>query len=166
MVPPYRGLDVPCDLLSAGEVPVAPVRDVEVALLDPARLEPVREAAEGGHDFSAHPAVQFEVRRNEDGLGTPTERLHAGHRGPQPVAPGLVTRREDDASWMLAGIRAYDDGLALQLRILPNLDGGVEGVHVDVQHDARCGGRRSHVPSPWTGPGIKSFAAGKRESSA
>src|SRR6266508_2178839 len=164
MVPPYRGLDVPCDLLGAGEVPVAPVRDVEVALLDPARLEPVREAAKGRHDFAAHPVVQLEVRRHEDCIGTPAERLYAGHRGPQAVAPGLVARGEDDAAWMLAGIRADDDGLALQLRILPDLDGGVEGVHVHVQHDARSGGRRSHGPSSWTGPGIKSFAAGERRS--
>src|SRR6266508_443748 len=161
MVPPYRGLDVPCDLLGAGEVPVAPVRDVEVALLDPARLEPVREAAKRRHDFASHPAVQLEVRRHEDCLGTPAERLHARHRGPQPVASGLVARREDDAAWMLTGIRADDDGLALHPRILPYLDGSVEGVHVDVQHDAGSCGRRSHVPSSWTGPGIKSFAAGK-----
>src|SRR6266704_1611646 len=59
-----------------------------------------------------------------------------------------------------------DDGLALQLRVLADLDGGVERVHVHVQHDARSGGRRSHGPSSWTGPGIKSFAGGKRESSA
>src|SRR6266571_1969458 len=124
MFPPDRGLDVPCDFLSAGEVPVAPVRDVEVALLDPARLEAVREAAEGRHDFAAHPAVQLEVRRHEDGLGTPTERLHAGHRGPQAVAPGLVACGEDDAARMLARIRADDDGLALQLRVLADLDGG------------------------------------------
>src|SRR6266542_792282 len=106
MVPPNRRLDVPGDLLGAREVPFATVRDVEVALLDPARLKTVREAAKRRHDFAAHPAVQLEVRRNEDCLGTTTERLHARHCGSQSIAPGLVARRQDDAAWMLAGIRA------------------------------------------------------------
>src|SRR6266511_2694639 len=94
---------------------------------------------------------------------SPLTRPYSSKCGGTKIAPGFVARRQHDAARMLAGIRADDDRLTFQFRILPDLHGGIERVHVHMKDDARSGFRR-HGLSSWTGPGIKSFAAGEGES--
>src|SRR5206468_5447659 len=109
-------------------------------LLNPRGLEMVRESPEEFHDLAARAPIEFEVRRDEDHLRAAPQRFDRGHRGPDAELSGLVARGQHDAPRMLARIRADDDRLPRELRVLADLDRRIEGVHVHVKQDA--GARR------------------------
>ena len=136
---PDGGLDPPRQVPCAGIASAAPLRHIEVPLLDPCWLEMVCESPEEFHDLAARAAVEFEMRRDEDHLRAAPQRFDRGHRGPDAELSGLVTRGQHDAPRTLARIPAHDD-----LRVLADLDRRIEGVHVHVKQDAgprRCGHR-------------------------
>src|SRR5437899_2976139 len=63
-----RALNLPREILCVREAAAGTNRDIEEALLDSTRLQPVRERPEGVHDLSADPTVEPEVRGSEHGL--------------------------------------------------------------------------------------------------
>src|SRR5207249_9940659 len=78
---PDRGLDLPRQVPCAGIASAAPLRDIEVPLLDPRWLKMVRESAEEFHNLAARAPVEFEMRRDEDHIRATPQRLDRGHRG-------------------------------------------------------------------------------------
>src|SRR5207247_1921862 len=131
------------------------VLHIEVALLDPGGLEVVGEPPQEFHDLAAHTAIELEVRGDEDGVGAQPNRLDTRHRRPHAEFPRFVARGEDDASRMLARIGPDDDRLPFELRILADLQRGVEGVHVHMEQDS--GHRSRGHPLPQLRPTAKSL---------
>jgi hypothetical protein len=84
-----------------------------------------------------------------DELGTQLERAGHGHGRVHSVDTGGVGRRGDHAPAVLAA--AHHDRLALQARVVADLDGSVERIHVDVGDHRRPGlrsrGRRRVAPA-------------------
>src|SRR6266571_5469428 len=152
---PDRGLDLPGKVPSSAVIAATTGRHIEVALFDPGGLEVVGELAQEFHDLAAHAAIELEVRRDEDSIGAQPNRLDARHRRPDAEFPRFVARGEDDASGMLARIGPDDDRLPFELRILADLQRGVEGVHV---HMEQYSGHRSRShPFPQLRPTAKSL---------
>ena len=84
------------------------------------------------HDGVGRRAVGGAVRRQHDGVRAAAQGLGHRHGAADAVAAGLVGRRRHHA----AVAAADHDRPAAQLRAALDLDAGVEGVHVDVQHRA------------------------------
>ena len=82
--------------------------------------------------------VDFEARLHEDEVRTLPLRRHRRHRRSHAELPRFVARRRYDAA--LAG-STDGDRLAAEVRIVPLLDGCIEGIHVDVD-DLPLAGRR------------------------
>ena len=76
------------------------------------------------------------------------------HRRPHPERAGLVRRGKHHAA---AAGSAHDDRLAGELRPVPDLHAGVEGIHVDVQDVA------SRVIGDGRPPGL-AFGGSRRRS--
>src|SRR3989442_144644 len=119
-------------------------RDVEEGLVDAHVLEDVGVGSQDVDDALRCGGVQVVVRSEVGRL----RQLVPGHadRHPAPDAelPGLVARRHDDAAPPpLLRIRADDDRLPDEVRILAALYADVESVHVHVEDDAGHG-------SEWT----------------
>src|SRR3989442_1320252 len=72
--------------------------------------------------------------------------LDARHRRSDAEPAGLVARGQDDAAAMLSRVGSHDDGFPLERRILADLDGRVEGIHVHVEDDPRTREWRGHTP--------------------
>src|SRR3989475_4740357 len=98
--------------------------------------------------------------RDKHQLRAAVGRLEARHGRANAVLTGLIARRQDDAPRMLSWVRADDDRLAFEGRVLADLDGGVKRVHVDMEDDATAGFRRAHASSPCARGRIKAFAGG------
>ena len=78
--------------------------------------------------------VFLEVRMDVDPLRAEAVGFLDVHAGTHPEAAGLVAAGGHNPS--LVGKGPYDDGLPLQRRIVADLHGRVEGVHVHVYDDA------------------------------
>ena len=86
---------------------------------------------------AAHLSVAAVPARQDDGLRAPVPRLDHRHGRPDSGGPRLIGARSDDAP----GARPADDHReTLKRRVVEDLDGREEGVHVDVQDVER----RSH----------------------
>jgi len=60
---------------------------------------------------------------------------------------------------MFSRVGSHDHGLPFQSGFSSDFDGGIEGVHVDVEDDAGAGGgRRSHTVSEWPADELKGFS--------
>src|SRR5438034_11735322 len=152
---PDRGLDIQGEFPSPVVVAPTAGRHIKVALLDPGGLEVVGEPPQEFHDLAAHAAIEFEVRGDEDGVGAQEDRLDARHRRPHAKFSRFVARGEDDASGMLSRIGSDNDRLPFEFRILANLQGGVEGVHVHMEQES--GHRSRGHPLPQLRPTAKSL---------
>ena len=84
--------------------------------------------------------VGVETADEERGVRAPRPRLGGRHRRADAELARLVRRRGDHAATADA---ADDDRLAAQRRLVPLLDGGEEGVEVQMQ-DRRLGSRTGH----------------------
>ena len=80
------------------------------------------------------------ARPDEDGVRAAPERLGAAHRRADAEAPRPVVRGGDDST--AVGIASDDEGHGRELGALELLDGGVEGVQVEMGDDA-VGARHS-----------------------
>ena len=152
---PDRGLDLQGEFPSPVVVAATAGRHIKVALLDPGGLEVVGEPPQEFHDLAAHAAIEFEVRGDEDGVGAQADRLDARHRRPHAKFSRFVARGEDDASGMLSRIGSDNDRLPFEFRILANLQGGVEGVHVHMEQES--GHQSRGHPLPQLRPTAKSL---------
>ena len=74
-------------------------------------------------------AIAGEVGRDEDGFGAEALGGDGGHGGADAEASGFIGGGADDGAVAAPG---DDDGFAAELRVVSLFDGGVEGVHVDV----------------------------------
>jgi hypothetical protein len=104
--------------------------DVEEGLVEGQRLDQRRVGAQDGHHRPRSLAVALEVAADDHQFGAQAAGPHHRHRAVDPEASGLVRGSGDDPS---ASLAPHDHRPSLQRRIVPLLDGGVEGVHVDVQ---------------------------------
>ena len=75
------------------------------------------------------------ARANEDAVGAQSPGGGTGHGGTDAEFSGFVAGGAHDAA--LGGRRAYDDGPAAQGGVVPLLNRGVKGVHVQVKNDAK-----------------------------
>jgi len=71
----------------------------------------------------------FEIRSDEDRIGTQALRSHCWYGRAGPEAPRLVRSRAHDRA---VAFPSDNHGFAAQLRIIALLDGGVKRVHVDM----------------------------------
>ena len=109
--------------------PLQVLGHVEIGLVERQRLDDRRVLGEDLADLLRDRLVDLEARLHEDQVRTLPLGRHRRHRRPDAELAGFVARRRDNAT--LAG-SADGDRLAAELRIVPLLDGCVEGVHVDV----------------------------------
>ena len=105
------------------------LRDVEERLVEGERLHDVGVLVENLVDLGRHFLVDLEAGRHEDESGAQAEGADRRHGGVDSETAGLVAGGGHDSP----PLRAADgDGLAAVLGVVALLDGGVEGVHVDV----------------------------------
>ncbi len=114
--------------------------DVEERLVDAEPLDVRGQVVADRHDLVRVVDVAVEVGRQDDGVRASPERDRHRHRRVHPVGAGLVRRRGDHRSRRRM---PHDHRLALELRVVEQLDGREERVHVHVQ-DGR--GRVVHRP--------------------
>ena len=114
--------------------------DVEERLVDAEPLDVRGQVVADRHDLVRVVDVAVEVGRQHDGVRAPPQRDRHRHRRVHAIRAGLVGRRGHHRSrrWM-----PHDHRLALELRVIEQLDGREECVHVHVQ-DGR--GRVVHRP--------------------
>ena len=109
------------------------VVEFEIGLVEPDHLDRLDVAPQHFHHPRRGLAVGGEVGLEEDRVRQPPPRRRRRHRRVDPgQPPRLVARRRHHRPRPRA---ADDDRLALQLRLLAQLDRGVEGVHVEVGDD-------------------------------
>ncbi len=105
------------------------VGEVEIGFVEGDRLDDGGGGGEDGADVLAHPLVLGHVGGNDGGVRAQLQRLEHRHgRAGAELAGDVAGRRHHAAS---AGV-ADDDRLLGQLGPVALLDGGVEGVAVDV----------------------------------
>ena len=80
-------------------------------------------------DLARDGAVAGEVGRDEDGVWAEALGADGGHGGADAEGSGFIGGGADDGAVAAPG---DDDGFAAEGGIVALLDGGVEGVHVDV----------------------------------
>ena len=103
--------------------------DVEVGFVEREGFDEVGVALEDLAGEARDGAVAGEVGRDEDGLGAEALCCDGGHGRTNAEASGFVGCGADDGALAAPG---DDDGFAAELRVVSLFDGGVEGVHVDV----------------------------------
>ena len=124
------------------EVGQAGGREVDERLVQRQRLDERGEVAQHLHDLLAGRAVGVEAAAEERSVGAACPRLAPRHGGPHAVAAGLVGRGGHHAP---AAGAADDDRLAAQRRLVALLDGGEEGVQVEVE-DRRSAAHQPVAP--------------------
>ena len=107
---------------------------VEIGLVQRQRLDDRRVFGEDRPDLARDGFVGVETRLHEDEVGAFPLGGDGRHRGAHAELARLVTCRRDDAALARS---ANGHRLAAQFRIVALLDGGIEGVHVDVDDFAR-----------------------------
>ena len=121
-------------------------RDVEKGFVDGKRLDERRVTRENSEDFGGDGAIERVVSLYEDAVGAATARRLHGHGRVHAASARLVGGGRDDAARRKP---ADDDGLSSVFGVLTLLDGGEEGVHIDVKNRAlhfirlpvRCAGK-------------------------
>ena len=121
-------------------------RDVEEGFVDGKRLDERRVAREDGEDFGGDGAIERVVSLYEDAVGAAAARRRHGHSRVYAASARFVGGGRDDAARRKP---ADDDGLSSVFGVLTLLDGGEEGVHIDVKNRAlhfirlpvRCAGK-------------------------
>src|SRR5579859_5716117 len=113
-----------------GSQPAQRAGDVEERLVQRERLDLGRDRAEDRHDLLGGRGVDPVPGRDEYRLWAQPTRPHDRHGRADPERASRVRRGQDHAA---AAGRAHDDRLARELGPVPDLDAGVEGVHVHVQ---------------------------------
>ena len=103
--------------------------DVEIGFVEGERFDQVGVAEEDFADAAGDVAIAGEVGRDEDSIGTETFCLDRWHSRADAEFAGFVRGGADNGALAAPG---DNNGLATKLRIIALLDGGVEGVHVDV----------------------------------
>src|SRR5207247_2699904 len=78
----------------------------------------------------ARPSITRPVGRDDGQRPAELRVLVQGHRGTNPVGPGLVRGTHDDGS---PGTACHSHRHAAKLRVVTLVDGRVEGVEVDVE---------------------------------
>ena len=123
---------------------VAPGLKVDEGLVDAERFHQRRQLAQQRHHDPAGLAVGVEAAAEHGGVRcAPTCLVHR-HGGSDPVGAGLVGGRRHHAP---AADATHDHGLAAQGGLVALLDGGEEGVEVQVE-DAGGGPHRSATGAP------------------
>ena len=123
--------------------PLQVLGDVEIRLVERERLNERRVLGEDRPDLPRDRPIDVEPRLHEDQVGTLPLRADGGHRGADAESPRLIARGGHDAPLARAADRHR---LAAKIGIVALLDGGVEGVHVDVD-DLALAFRANHVPA-------------------
>jgi hypothetical protein len=119
--------------------------NVEIGLVQRHAFHQGRVAAEDGVNLPRNRSVLREVRGDEHRFRAQALGAGAWQRRADAVFAGLVAGSHDDAA---AGRRpSHDDRKAQQLRPVPNLHGGVERVHVDVENAAHRRGLFGSSPA-------------------
>ena len=113
----------------ADAMPLQILGHVEIGLVQRQRLDDRRVFGEDRADLPRHLLVDVEARLHKDQVGTFPLRGDRRHGGAHAELSRFVACRRDDAALPRS---ADGDRLAAQLRIVALLDGGVEGVHIDV----------------------------------
>ncbi len=103
--------------------------DVEVGFVEGERFDEIGVALEDLAGDARDGAVTGEVGRDEDCLRAETLGGDGGHGGANAEDAGFIGCGADDGAVAAPG---DDDRFAAQLWVVPLFDGGVEGVHVDV----------------------------------
>ncbi len=116
--------------------------DVEVALVEPGPLDGGNDSAHGLPHVLRVLAVEGMAGTHEDGLRAASERLGAAHRRMNAELPRDVVRGRDDTPSLR--IAADDERFGLEAGILELLDGGEEGIEVEMADD------HGQEPRPWT----------------
>jgi hypothetical protein len=126
--------------LPGGAEQLQGARDIQERLVDRKRLDQRRDLSEELHHLRGVVRVPLEVRLEDDGLGATAQRDGHRHRRIHAIFAGLVGGGGDDRPQRPV---TDDDRLADQLRMLEQLDGREERVHVHVQDvGGRVAGRR------------------------
>ncbi len=110
--------------------------EVEVTLVDARLLDRRHDLAHDRPDLARVLAVERMPRPHEHRRRAAAQRLRARHRRADAVAPRDVVRGRDDPASVR--ITADDERQAPELRVLELLDGGEEGVQVEVRDDHRA----------------------------
>ena len=92
---------------------------------------------EDGEDLVGEFAVAGVADGDDDGVGTEAFGGGHGHGGAAAEGAGFVGGGGDDAA---RAVVADEDGLAAECGMIKLLDGGEEGVHVEVEDGAGGGG--------------------------
>jgi hypothetical protein len=108
--------------------------EVEVGFIDRDLFDEGGELLEQEHDLGGFGAIGVHARADEDALGAEPAGGAGGHGGADLEAAGFVASGADDAA--LVGWGADDEGFATILGLIPLLDGGEEGIHIDMEDDA------------------------------
>ncbi len=103
---------------------------VEVTLVLPRALDGRNDLADGLPDRLRVLGVEAVARPDEDGMRAAAQRLGAAHRRVNPELAGLVVGGRHDAP--AVRVAADDERLRAQLGILQLLDGGEEGIQIEV----------------------------------
>ena len=110
---------------------------VEIGLVDGSHLHQRREVAQHGVSALGIFAVAVHVSVDEDGLRTQLGRSPQRHGRMHSKLSRRIRSRRNHAP--LVALSAYDDGLALEGRVVEFFDRDEEGVHVDVEDGAGRG---------------------------
>jgi hypothetical protein len=112
--------------------------NVQVRLVDGDPLDDGGDALQRRHDLPRDPCVLPHARADIDAFWRQAARgLGDRHGGVDTISPGLVGAGGDDAA--LTGLGADHRREPPPLRMVALLDGGVEGVEIDVHEEAGHG---------------------------
>ena len=145
-------LDGPADGLRHLGRRLAHGGQVEVALVNRGLLHVGGEVVRVAEHPVRELLVTLEVAGQQDELGTEPAGLHGGHGRVDAEPPGLVAGAGNDAALLTPN----GHRLAAQLRVGRLLDGGEEGIRVEMNDDAhgdQCGGGERTRAVPRLTPG-------------
>jgi hypothetical protein len=133
------------------------VGQVEVGLVDADLLYQGRGHPQDGHDTPRILAVEGVARRDDDRLGTEGQRAGHGHGRSDAERSGRIGCGGDHAT--LARPAADKHGLAGEGRVFEHLDGGIEGVKIEMDDGSRSIGHSSAIMPRLPGAGKQSMWA-------
>lgn len=131
------------------------VSQVDKDFVDAAVLYFRRDGGDGRLEQAGIVPVGIEIDGQQDGVGRELRGFHQSHAREDAKRPGFIGGGGDDAAPLVipqagedtiafgvgGGLQglpsADDDGLPAQFRVLQQLDGGIEGIHVEVGDAAR-----------------------------